>query len=336
MFPSEALFGSHVPPEYVPCCDHYAGSERFIRKILALQIKSELCFDVTLDLEDGAELGNPREQRELVSSYLNQYSPDIYARRRGIRFHPVSDPLFYTETTELLPKIYSSIAYITIPKVRDFVEAQQAVKSVLQTLKNHCLSKPLGIHFLIETPSAIPHIAAIASLPCVRGIDFGLMDFVSSYRGSIPFSAISSPDQFENIHVAEIKRAIVCASIGAGKVAAHNVSTDFQKPESAYADALRAKEEFGFQRMWSIHPNQIEPIVRAFTPQTDELHFAQQVLLKAKRANWGPIRFENRLHDRASYRFLWQELLKAWYQQIPFERETTKELFGNFPTRDDH
>jgi hypothetical protein len=47
-------------------CDHYAGSERFMRKALELQAERGGAFDVTLDLEDGAPVGREREHADLA------------------------------------------------------------------------------------------------------------------------------------------------------------------------------------------------------------------------------------------------------------------------------
>ena len=63
--------------------------------------------------------------------------------------------------------------------------------------------------------------------------------------------------------------------------------------------------------MWSIHPDQIRPIVDAFAPAADEVEEAAQLLLAAQAAQWAPISFHDRLHDRASYRYFWTVLERA-------------------------
>jgi citrate lyase subunit beta/citryl-CoA lyase len=63
--------------------------------------------------------------------------------------------------------------------------------------------------------------------------------------------------------------------------------------------------------MWSIHPEQVQPIVQAFTPSASELDEACEILIAAQAAQWGPIEYHNRLHDRASYRYFWSILQRA-------------------------
>jgi citrate lyase subunit beta/citryl-CoA lyase len=62
--------------------------------------------------------------------------------------------------------------------------------------------------------------------------------------------------------------------------------------------------------MWSIHPDQIRPIVRPFarhrggrTGGTDPAEGAA--------VQWGPIQHLGNLHDRASYRYYWSILQRA-------------------------
>jgi citrate lyase subunit beta / citryl-CoA lyase len=77
------------------------------------------------------------------------------------------------------------------------------------------------------------------------------------------------------------------------------------------SDAQRARNEFGYTRMWSIHPDQIKPIVDAFMPRAEEVALAAEILVAAQHAQWGPTRYQDTLHDRASYRYYWSVLRRA-------------------------
>jgi citrate lyase subunit beta/citryl-CoA lyase len=63
--------------------------------------------------------------------------------------------------------------------------------------------------------------------------------------------------------------------------------------------------------MWSIHPNQIVPIVEAMRPDFSEVQTATDILVAAQDADWGPIRHDGKLHDRASYRYYWELMQRA-------------------------
>jgi tRNA pseudouridine65 synthase len=63
--------------------------------------------------------------------------------------------------------------------------------------------------------------------------------------------------------------------------------------------------------MWSIHPNQILPIVEAMRPDFSEVQAAAEILIAAQDKDWGPIQHDGKLHDRASYRYYWELLERA-------------------------
>jgi citrate lyase subunit beta/citryl-CoA lyase len=94
-------------------------------------------------------------------------------------------------------------------------------------------------------------------------------------------------------------------------VPAHGVVTEFRDQQAFRAAASRAANEFGYTRMWSIHPDQIRSIVELFAPSKNEIHKASQLLRAAEQADWAPISFDGKLEDRASYRYYWQVLERA-------------------------
>ena len=87
--------------------------------------------------------------------------------------------------------------------------------------------------------------------------------------------------------------------------------TDLRDTVAIEAAARQAAQAFGFTRMWSIHPDQIRPILRGFAPTGDEVEQAAAIVLAAAAQDWAPIAVQGQLHDRASYRYFWQVLERA-------------------------
>ena len=108
---------------------------------------------------------------------------------------------------------------------------------------------------------------------------------------------------------------------------AHNVSLDLRSPYNVFRDAWRARHEFGFLRMWSIHPSQIQPIIDAMKPELGEVADASEILLAAQRAEWGPIQYHGELHDRATYRYFWELLQKAKVTGVAIPDEAATAFF---------
>ena len=95
--------------------------------------------------------------------------------------------------------------------------------------------------------------------------------------------------------------------------------------------ATRASRWFGYTRMWSIHPNQIVPILEAFAPSAAEVEHAIVIIAAAQDAEWAPISHLDTLHDRASYRYYWQVLERAQRTGQPLPVEVRQRFFAPRP-----
>jgi citrate lyase subunit beta/citryl-CoA lyase len=129
--------------------------------------------------------------------------------------------------------------------------------------------------------------------------------------------------------VRRAKLEIAAACHAAAKVPSHSVVTEFRHIKEILAAATRAAHEFGYTRMWSIHPAQIRPIVEAFAPTVAELDEAIELIHEAQAANWAPIRHRDTLHDRASYRYFWQVIERARRTGQPIPAESARAWFGD-------
>jgi citrate lyase subunit beta/citryl-CoA lyase len=117
--------------------------------------------------------------------------------------------------------------------------------------------------------------------------------------------------QFTHPLVVRAKLDIASAAHAHGKVPSHCVVTEFNDVEAMRAAARKAARELGYTRMWSIHPNQIRPILEAFAPDEGQIQTATKIIAAAVAADWAPVSFDGTLHDRASYRHFWQVLSRA-------------------------
>ena len=120
------------------------------------------------------------------------------------------------------------------------------------------IAQPVPVQLLVETHGALARAFDLAALPGVEALSFGLMDFVSAHDGAIPDTAMRSPGQFDHPLVRRAKLEIAAACHAHGKVPSHNVSTEVRDMSVVANDATRARNEFGYTRMWSIHPAQID------------------------------------------------------------------------------
>ncbi len=292
----------------LPACDHYAGSEKLMRKSMAQQQELGPLFDITFDCEDGAAAGFETEHAQLVATLIND---DANRHGRiGVRVHDGASAHFALDVATIVGACAQKLAYLVLPKAESVADVVRMIEFVNR------YAVPAGraalpIHVLIETHGALHDCWDIAALAQVECLSFGIMDFVSAHYGAIPGSAMRTPGQFTHPLVVRAKLEMVAACHAHGKVPSHNVTTEIKDTAVVANDAQRAGAEFGFTRMWSIHPNQIKPIIKAFTPRVSEVNEATNILTEAINANWGPIAQHGRLHDRASYRYYWTVLQRA-------------------------
>ena len=308
LHPRQALFDPDeraVPS--LPVCDHYSGVEARMRKSLELQAELGPVFDVTLDNEDGAPVGGEVEHAHLIAELLA--SADNRFGRVGVRVLPV-DHARFADVVAVVLAARRRPAYLMLPKPRSAAELSRAAQAI-----DAGGGADIPLHALVETHGALRDVHALAAHPRIESLSFGLMDFVSAHRGAIPQSAMGVQGQFEHPLVLRAKLEIAAACHGHAKVPAHCVVTEFKDAAALQAAAERAARQLGYTRMWSIHPDQIRPIIDAFAPSAAEVDQAIEIIQAAQAARWAPIRHGQRgreqLHDRASYRYFWQLLERA-------------------------
>lgn len=279
-----------------------------MRKSLALQQQLGPVFDITLDCEDGAAAGNETAHAHLVAALIA--SDENHHGRVGVRVHDPASPHFEQDVRIICATSAKALAYLVIPKVESLTQLNTAI-SIIDRYAKAAGRDDLPLHVLIETHGALHEVWDIAALSAVECLSFGIMDFVSAHHGAIPDTAMKSPGQFHHPLVIRAKLEIAAACHAHGKMASHNVCTEIRDLSVVASDAIKAAQSMGYGRMWSIHPDQIAPIVNAFAPAPEETENATAILLAAQSAGWGPIQYKSKLHDRASYRYYWTVLQRA-------------------------
>lgn len=307
--PREILLGAQARTGVLPVCDHYSGIPS--RMVRSLQLQAELTqefgtcvFDVTLDCEDGAPVGREADHAALVADLAAGSAADA---RVAVRVHPLDHPAFANDVHILLTRAGHKLRHIMIPKIESVDDIDRAARHIDDAGGSH-----IPLHVLVESPLAVHRVFTIAGHPRVASISFGLMDFVSSHGGAISAQAMQVDGQFSHPLVVQAKLQIASACHAWGKTPSHCVVTEFDYSAAIVRAATQAARQFGYTRMWSIHPSQIRPILAAFTPDADAVQEAAAIITAGHAAQWAPISHNRHLHDRASYRYFWQVLERAY------------------------
>ncbi|WPB58524.1 HpcH/HpaI aldolase/citrate lyase family protein [Xylophilus sp. GOD-11R] len=308
LHPRAALLGAQAGAVVLPVCDHYSGVEARMRK--SLQLQSEMTeefgtcvFDVTLDCEDGARTGAEAEHAALVTELALAAAADA---RVAVRVHPVDHPAFDADVQTIVGRAGGRLRHVMVPKVETVADVERAAQAL-----DAAGAPDLPLQVLIESPGAVHRAFEIAAHPRVQSLSFGLMDFVSAHAGAIPAAGMGVAGQFSHPLVVRAKLDIASAAHASGKVPSHCVVTEFSDTAAIERAARMAARDFGYTRMWSIHPAQIRPVLQAFAPDPSDIETAARIVAAAQAADWAPIAFDGNLHDRASYRHYWQVLERA-------------------------
>ena len=334
--PRNILLGAQARTGVLPVVDHYSGAPKRMQKSLELQAEllqefGACVIDVTLDCEDGAPAGGEVEQAHRICELLNAHNPNPTATsatpraRVGARVHAVDHAYFESDVAIIVGAAAAALSYLMVPKVESVEDVDQALEAIDAAAGDTLVP----LHVLIESPAAVQQAFAIAAHPRVQSLSFGLMDFVSAHGGAIPAQAmglraaddLSTLDQFHHPLVVRAKLEIASACHAHGKVPSHCVVTELRDAEAIERAARHDATALGFTRMWSIHPDQIRPLLRGFAPLASEVEVAARIVHAAAQADWAPIAVDGQLHDRASYRYFWQVLERAHQtgQAIPAE-----------------
>ena len=324
--PSTVLFPGEKPFPILPAVDHYAGSEKLMKKALQLQNELGPVFDITCDCEDGARAGAEREHAEMAAGII--MSADNRFGRIAARIHDITSDHWQQDLEILINLAGTRLPFITFPKPRCVEDVRIQLDALRKAEAAAGLTREIPVHALVETLGALNDAAKIAALPGVVSLDFGLMDFVSDHHGAIPGSAMKSPGQFEHPLIVRAKCEVATAALTNGVVPTHNVTIELKDLDVIHHDARRARNEFGYLRMWSIHPNQIMPIVEAMRPDFSEVEKATAIIIAAQDNDWGPIAHEGLLHDRASYRYYWELLARAHATGMTLPADVLQRFFA--------
>jgi citrate lyase subunit beta/citryl-CoA lyase len=324
--PGLALFKGEKPFPIIASCDHYAGSEKLILRALELQDSIGPVFDLTCDCEDGAQAGREKEHAEMVVRVLN--SPANKRKMAGVRIHDPAHAHWKQDLDILVSGAGDLLSHITLPKATSAKQVAETIIYIQRIAAQHRIRRQIPVHVIVETHGALRQAWDIAALPWMQSLAFGLMDFVSDHHGAVGAAAMRSPGQFEHKLIVRAKAEIVAAALANGIVPAHNVTLELKDAAVVHDDARRARKEFGFLRMWSIYPAQIQPIVDAMKPDHSEVENGAAILLAAQKTDWGPIQYAGELHDRATYRYYWEVLQKAKITGVAIPAEADRAFFG--------
>lgn len=240
---------------YVP-----ADDERKINKAASLPVDC-----VILDLEDGVAPGRKDAARESAVRALQRM--DFGTAERLVRINPVDRQPGLQDLEAILPARPDGIL---LPKI-DSADTVHRVSETIARMEKKRGWPAGGIALIViaETARAILRLETICSAEeRVQAVIFGAEDLAAD------IGAVRSAGGME---VFTARSLVVLNAAAAGIQALDVVNVNYRDLEALYADARQAAG-MGFAGKQIIHPAQIDPVQRAFTPSEDEVRQAQELI----------------------------------------------------------
>ena len=260
--------------------------QKMIDKALGLNTDA-----IMLDIEDGVAPNEKDAARKNIAESLGrEKSPG--APSRFVRINAIGHPRM---DADLEAVVRPGLEGLVCPKV-DSPDEVRKVDAILNEREPRMKIAAGSVKLLIaiESPRGLFNAPAIAGCsPRVTGLIFGAEDF----GREIGLPAVREGEARDLIYA---RSAIVVAAAAAHVQAVDGVWVDLNDGQGLLGFAKQSRR-LGFSGMSLIHPSQIDPINKVFSPTPEEIDYCQRVLRAFEEANArgdGSIAFGGQLIDR--------------------------------------
>jgi len=231
-----------------------SSNERALEKA-----KSIACDALIFDLEDAVSPDAKEAAR--TNAVTAARSGEYGFREVTIRCNGLDTPW---GADDLAAAATSGAASVVIPKVNSVAY----LDDIDQRLTAAGAPSDMTIWAMIETPTAIMDVRAIAHHPRVNVLVMGNNDLAKELRtGVLPERTPLIP------HLA----LALLGAREAGKVILDGVYNDVRDPDGFLTEARQGKA-MGFDGKTLVHPSQVDPANEVWAPSADEIEFSERVI----------------------------------------------------------
>ena len=224
------------------------------------------CDILTLDLEDSVPPAEKPKGREKIKEYLEgarkeQVSPNLYVRINNWETQMTND--------DLEAIVYPGLNGVCLAKCGEADNVRRLDWKLEELEQRRGMEVgTVGIQLLIETAKGVinAYPAATAS-PRVNSLIFGAVDYTKDMRVTLTSEGVEQ--LYARYHTAVAARAAGCIAIDCPFVAFKDVE--------AFDKSTREGRQMGYEGRMLIHPSQIEPSHKIYTPSPERVEWAEGV-----------------------------------------------------------
>jgi citrate lyase subunit beta/citryl-CoA lyase len=268
--------------------------------------------EVFLDLEDSVALPekNDATRQNVVDALLVE---TWLAKTRVVRINGVKTQWWLRDLVYVVERAGRFLDCVMLPKVESPSHVH-AVDHVLSQLEAELgIDRPIGIEAQIESPRGLVEIEQIArASPRVETLIFGPGDFAASMGiPQLSVGAIDPDYPADQWHYVLSRIVVTARTFGL-----HAIDGPYAQIRDAdgFEEVARRSRHLGFDGKWALHPDQIEPCNRIYSPTQDEYERAERILdalARAEEGRLGAVMFEGEMVDEASRKMAEQVAAKG-------------------------
>lgn len=292
-FLSPLAIGAPAPLREIPVTPsrmiHFfdPSNEKMLVRLPQLAARADIVLG---NLEDAVPVARKEAAREGLVRVAREV--DLADASLWTRINALDSPWMLDDVTRLVSAIGDRLDVIMVPKVEGPEDIHYLDRLVAQLEGAARLQRPVLLHAILETASGVARVEEIAmASPRLHGMSLGPADLAASRRmkttrvggGHPGYQVLSDPDgdapraaaQQDPWHATLTRMVDACVSAGI---------LPFYGPFADIADVAGCEAQFraafimGCVGAWSLHPVQIDIARRVFSPDPDEVAFAQRVM----------------------------------------------------------
>jgi citrate lyase subunit beta/citryl-CoA lyase len=229
---------------------------------------------VMLDLEDGVP---PQEKVAARATVRQALEAGPYAPAVILRPNSVGSGFFEADLREAFT---AGVAGVCLPKAETAGDVERLATALSMVEQERGLpAGSVGILLMIETALGVLNAYAMASTSSAGALSVQSCRRVCALclGGEDLARDLGAVRTRQGLELAHARAHLVLAARAAGAMAIDTVCTDLADPDGLLAEAREARQ-LGYSGKLVIHPAQIEPVHRAFTPSGEEVAYARRVL----------------------------------------------------------
>lgn len=295
-----------LPPARLNRCQLFGPGSR---EALFEKMAKSAADVINLDLEDSVAPDDKARARANIIQAIGDI--DWGTKTLSVRINGLDTPYWYRDVVDLLEQAGDRLDQIMIPKAGCAADiyAVDALVTAVERAKGR--SKPIRFEVIIESAAGICHVEEIAAAsPRMQAISLGAADFAAS-MGMATTGIGGTQENYYMIREGQkywpdpwhwAQTAIVAACRTHGLLPVDGPFGDFSDSDGFVAQARRSAT-LGMVGKWAIHPSQIALANEVFSPSTEAVSEAREILAameKAKAEGAGATVYKGRLVDIAS------------------------------------